>query len=280
MGVVVRNPPLTSVTTLATLHSSSAPSSAQDPVEARHRIALETPPAHVGLIGLLFPWTNGRRYPDSFSGQGGGLGLKLGMLCWRNSATFIALPRDRSQPSNRVSIDGRGNPVMHYAMTPEDTRLAMVGLEMNMRIMRAAGAKFLYLAHEAFPWYSTQPESETDDEGARFEAFVQAVHREGLRTARMQIFSAHQMSSCRMAATPAQGPVSPSGELYECAGLFVADASVLPTSLGINPMVTIEATAHMIAQNILRKIGQQYPALEAEMRSFRASRPEWAGACW
>jgi choline dehydrogenase-like flavoprotein len=268
MGVVVRDPPLTSRTTLANLGAATASST---DAEARHRLAIETPPSHVGLMGLLFPWMGSKEFPVSFSGQGGGLGLKLGMLSWHSSATFIALPRDRSQARNRVTIDDRGNAVLHYEMTPEDTRLVMVGLEMNLRILRAAGAKFMYIAHESFPWHHAEAESDTDDESVRFEAYLQAVRREGLHTAKMQIFSAHQMSSCRMAPTPATGPVSPSGELYECAGLFVADASVLPTSLGINPMVTIEATAHMIAHNIVREVGEKHPELEKVMRSFRAS---------
>jgi GMC oxidoreductase len=39
------------------------------------------------------------------------------------------------------------------------------------------------------------------------------------------------------------------------AGLFVADASVFPTSLGINPMVTVEAVAYMIAGNVAESLG-------------------------
>ena len=49
----------------------------------------------------------------------------------------------------------------------------------------------------------------------------------------------HQMGSCRMAASRTDGPVQPSGETYECKGLYVADASTFPTSLGVNPMITV-----------------------------------------
>ena len=54
-----------------------------------------------------------------------------------------------------------------------------------------------------------------------------------------------------MAANSSQGPVSPSGETWECQGLYLADGSVLPTSLGVNPMVTIAAIAHNVSQNVL-----------------------------
>ena len=266
MGVVVRNPPMTSKTTLSSLHE---PVTIQD-IEDRHRIALETPPVHLGLMGLLFPWMGNNLSPVDFTGQGGGIGSKLGMLAWKNCATFIALPRDRSHKSNCVTIDSRGHPVLHYVTTPEDEKLMMVGLEMNLRIMRSVGAKFMFAAHENFPWYHAEATSPTDDEPARFEEYIQLTKKAGLETAKMQVFSAHQMSSCRMAPTPETGPVSPSGETFECAGLFVADGSVLPTSLGINPMITIESFAHMISRNVLSSISAQYPQLESKIKAFRS----------
>lgn len=65
------------------------------------------------------------------------------------------------------------------------------------------------------------------------------------------MYSAHQMGSCRLSATPEGGPLRETGEAWECDGLFVADASVLPTSLGINPMITVEAVAFMVAEQVL-----------------------------
>lgn len=64
------------------------------------------------------------------------------------------------------------------------------------------------------------------------------------------IYSAHQMGSCRLSANPEDGPLRESGETWECDGLFVADASVFPTSLGINPMITVEAVAYMVADQV------------------------------
>lgn len=274
MGVVVRDPTVSNATyfdsSSCTMAERSLPGEvAQE--ESRYRIASETPPAHVGLMGLLFPWISHTHTADAsgFSGIGGGLAVKVGMLHWRNSATFIALPRDRSQARNRVTIDGQGNPVLHYVVTQPDADLILTGLEMNLRYLRSAGARFLYIAHENFPWHYCGSMGPQDDEGARFEAFIASVRSEGIHTARMQIFSAHQMSSCRMAPTPEMGPTSPSGEVYECANLFVADGSALPSSLGINPMITIESLAHMISKNVLHKLVQEHPQLQGQMYQFQ-----------
>ena len=37
--------------------------------------------------------------------------------------------------------------------------------------------------------------------------------------------------------------------------LFVADASVFPTASGVNPMITVMATAHYLAQRMMSKLG-------------------------
>ena len=84
----------------------------------------------------------------------------------------------------------------------------------------------------------------------------------------MNVFSAHQMSSCRMAPSPATGPTSPSGELYEVSNVFVADGSALPTSLGVNPMVTIEAMAYMVAQNVASRLCED-KTIAQKVRKFQ-----------
>lgn len=259
MGVVVRHPPITANMNTATTTVSNNAGNRKRNIDSKdycdhsssHRIAIQTPPLHPGLMGLIFPWRNG-------------ISLKIGMLGWKNFACFIGISRDRSQARNRITIDTHGQPLLHYSITDADHALLLAGQEMNLRCMRAAGAVFLFIAHENFPWYycgnkaaivndsdrNMKKNEDEDNESERFEEYLRAVRAEGVQTGKMQVISAHQMSTCRMAYTPETGPTSPSGELYQCANLFIADASVFPTSLGINPMVTIEAISHMIAGNI------------------------------
>mmetsp|Transcript_11165 Transcript_11165/g.18281 ORF Transcript_11165/g.18281 Transcript_11165/m.18281 type:complete len:359 (+) Transcript_11165:405-1481(+) len=254
MGVVVRNPPI------------AAPLSTGADVDLQYPVAAETPPLHAGLMGIMFPWSR----------IGGGLAVKLGMTMWRRSSTFIFISRDRSQRSNRVEIDSEGNPMLFYTIQEkkqgeegDDLQMLLNGLITNMRFMRAAGASFVYTPHENFPWHYCG--GDKVEEAERFEKYLEQVRSEGVKISSMQVFSAHQMSSCRMAADPAKGPTSPSGELFECANLFISDASVFPTSLGINPMVTIESFAHMISRNIIARLERDHPALKSKINAFRGA---------
>jgi choline dehydrogenase-like flavoprotein len=90
------------------------------------------------------------------------------------------------------------------------------------------------------------------------------------RPNQLGVFVAHQMGSARMTSkyvtgwmtvlivfllhqhvTP--GPVSPTGETWEVQNLFVCDASIFPTSSGVNPMVTCYAMATLVSEQIAKK---------------------------
>lgn len=60
-----------------------------------------------------------------------------------------------------------------------------------------------------------------------------------------------------MGVTPKNSAVQPTGETWEVKNLYVADGSVFPTSVGVNPMVTIEAVALHIARNIISSLDQK-----------------------
>lgn len=60
-----------------------------------------------------------------------------------------------------------------------------------------------------------------------------------------------------MATTASAGGVDPSGRLWDAENVFVCDGSVIPTSLGVNPQLTIMAMATRIAE----RIRDRFPAI-------------------
>jgi choline dehydrogenase-like flavoprotein len=62
------------------------------------------------------------------------------------------------------------------------------------------------------------------------------------------------MGTARMAADPRASVVAPSGETHDVPGLWIADASLFPTSLGVNPMITILACARRVAGQLATRL--------------------------
>src|SRR5215213_7664400 len=67
--------------------------------------------------------------------------------------------------------------------------------------------------------------------------------------------SFHLMGTARMGSSPSDSVCNSDGETWDVSGLFVVDGAVLPTGLGVNPMVTIEAAAHKIAGGMAARLG-------------------------
>lgn len=87
---------------------------------------------------------------------------------------------------------------------------------------------------------------------SEIEAYLERVKRRGAKGDFIQLVSAHQLGSCRMGITPATSAVDPKGETWEAEGVFIGDGSVLPTSSGVNPMVTIQSIAYCTADSVVQ----------------------------
>lgn len=66
-----------------------------------------------------------------------------------------------------------------------------------------------------------------------------------------RIMTVHPLGGCRLAESPEGGVVSTSGEVFGHPGLFIADGSVIPTSIGFHPVMTISAVAERIADAVV-----------------------------
>ena len=60
---------------------------------------------------------------------------------------------------------------------------------------------------------------------------------------------------CRPTGSPSVA--NPAGELHDTAGVWIADASGMPTCSGVNPMLTVMALAHRTATNMLATAGDR-----------------------
>jgi choline dehydrogenase-like flavoprotein len=71
-----------------------------------------------------------------------------------------------------------------------------------------------------------------------------------VKSQHLEMMAFHPMGTVRMAARPEQGVLDATGRVHGMDNLYVADASVFPTCLGVNPMESIMAFATRIGRGI------------------------------
>jgi choline dehydrogenase-like flavoprotein len=62
------------------------------------------------------------------------------------------------------------------------------------------------------------------------------------------------MGSARMGGSSTMSACTPYGEAWDVRDLFVCDGSAFPTASGVNPMISIEAIAHMNASRLASRL--------------------------
>ncbi|PKA60790.1 Long-chain-alcohol oxidase FAO4A [Apostasia shenzhenica] len=183
---------------------------------------IQTPALHPGMYSALVPWLSAADFRQR-------------MRRFARTAHVFALVRDEG--SGTVDYPGS----VTHRLTGRDEKRLREGLVAAVRVMAAAGAEEV----------GTQNVGGEKDE---VEEMVKGVRRRRMGDLRTPLCSAHQMGSCRMGASPENGAVSPEGEAWEVEGLFVTDGSVIPTAVGVNPMVTVQAIAYCVAQNVVQHL--------------------------
>ncbi len=81
-------------------------------------------------------------------------------------------------------------------------------------------------------------------------AEVEKVCREEVPVESLSVYASHPLGTCRMGADRRTSVVGPTGESWDIKDLYIADASVFPTSLGVNPQITVMTTAMVIARGV------------------------------
>jgi choline dehydrogenase-like flavoprotein len=97
---------------------------------------------------------------------------------------------------------------------------------------------------------------------------LDTVRRHELRPHELTLMAFHPMGTARADARPAHGVVDGDLKLHGLDNVYVSDASVLPSSLGVNPQETVMALATRLAYGLLGK-----PAPDDEPHPEKIARP-------
>lgn len=73
----------------------------------------------------------------------------------------------------------------------------------------------------------------------------------------VQYASAHQMSTCRMSGDPKLGVCDEDGKVRGTRNVWCADASVLPSASGVNPMISVLGCGEWVARRCLESVERE-----------------------
>jgi choline dehydrogenase-like flavoprotein len=152
-----------------------------------------------------------------------------------NLAVFGGMIHDQGGGRVRRWI-GR-EPLVTYRMAKGDAPRLLHAIEIVARMGFAAGAR--EIAMPVFGIDTLKSERELDEFVARPPPMR-----------RIECTAYHPLGTAKMSVDPRAGVVKETGETWQVDNLFVADGSVLPTSIGVNSQLPIMGVAHKIAAGI------------------------------
>ncbi len=163
---------------------------------------------------------------------------------------ILVLACDEADAYNRVSIDNAGRPVVDYRFQHEAVRGLIRGAITAAKILFAAGAVRVHMP------IARETTIDAADAARRLEVAETAASSE-FQPGKTPVSAAHPQGGCGMGSGPRDSVTDSYGRVHGLPWLFVADASLFPNSLEINPYVTIMALADRVAQ----RIREEVPAL-------------------
>lgn len=160
------------------------------------------------------------------------------MRDYAHLAVLTAMVHDETE--GRVTLANDGRPVLHYDMSLGDRAQLATGIRACARILLAAGAKRVLVPALVPRAVASMRELDALDLG-----FV-APHM-------LPLSAVHPMGTMRMGRDPRRSAVDGAGEHHHTRGLFVADGSLFPTSIGGPPQIGIYALAMHLAPHVVAR---------------------------
>lgn len=188
--------------------------------------------------GLLF---EGAALPLDFSvGLMPHIGPELVALAegFDRVASFGLMVSDTSR--GRVRLVG-DQPVVTYNLNGRDLNRMKRGIDILTRVFFAAGAERVLLPVHGFN------EVHTDADLARF-------RETRIRPHDLEVSAYHPLGTARMGADPRTSVVDAEHQVHDTPGLYVVDGAAVPSSLGVNPQVTIMALATRAADKLAARL--------------------------
>lgn len=158
---------------------------------------------------------------------------------FNHSFMFGFMVKDTSRGSlvNR----SKGEAFMRYSVNEADRALLQRGFSILARVYFAAGAKEVRM-----PVLGWDRLRSLDD--------VQKFERATVPARHMDLTAYHPLGTARMGVAPLDSVVDETHETHDVHNLFISDGSAVPSSLGVNPQLTLMAMSLRAAGFVHRRL--------------------------
>jgi len=153
-------------------------------------------------------------------------------------AVLTAMLHDHTK--GRVQPEGDLGLSIDYNLIEEDRHELHFGLKACARLLLAAGAKRAIIPCD--------PLIEVNRLGQ-----VEAIGRSSLHSGKVDVAAVHPMGSVPMGDNPATAAVDTNGRVRSVEGLWVADGSLFPTSIGVPPQLSIYSMGLHVGRAIVEQ---------------------------
>ncbi len=157
------------------------------------------------------------------------------MDAWNQVGHFGFMVRDRNVGS---VVRGRGgHPLIRYRITPDVAALLQAGTATLAELLIRGGAEEVVCGVVGAPVLRSVDEA-------------RALTDRHIRIPQYRVIGFHPLGTCAMGADSDRGVVDFDHRVFGWRDLYVVDGSTVPTSLGVNPQLTIMAMALRAAEGI------------------------------
>lgn len=143
--------------------------------------------------------------------------------------------------NGRVVPGPDGRPLVHYTVPDRDTALFRRGSAVLAEMLLLGGAA----------------EISTGIDGVGIVRSIEearAIAARPLRARHFRLMGFHPLGTCRLGTSPDRSVLDPDHRVWGTENLYVMDGSAVPTGLGVNPQITIMATALRAADGLASRL--------------------------
>ncbi|MBT9148206.1 MAG: putative GMC-type oxidoreductase [Syntrophomonadaceae bacterium] len=169
------------------------------------------------------------------------VGKELSQLIgdWNKVAMVGVMISDTDADGRIKKLPFFDQPVVIYRITERVKNEIVRGLAEAAKIALAAGAEKVLSGIVTIPWVKDYKD-------------IEKIITSKIRANEIAWGAYHPQGTCRMSENSKKGVVDSYGKAHDVENLFIADGSIFPTCIGVNPQITIMAFALRCAEYISR----------------------------